>query len=192
MASTTLASAVCGSLSIGALGKPSIFSDSSSRVQAPAKATRLHVVSSRGNGQEVEVDSASTTGRRQSVLALTAASLALASIPLPALADFAEDYKTETQGIIDQVKTTLNLEKTDPSKPGSVATLRTMSNDWVAKYRREKSVAGKPSFSNMYSALNAISGHYISFGDGYPIPKKRSDRILEEVADAERALNRGR
>ncbi|KAH9547763.1 hypothetical protein CY35_11G052300 [Sphagnum magellanicum] len=109
-----------------------------------------------------------------------------------AVADGAEDYKNETQEVIDQVKATLELDKTDPRKAEAVANLRHISNDWVAKYRRDKKVAGKPSFSNMYSVVNAIAGHYISFGPTYPIPVKRRDRILDEVKDAEKALSRGR
>lgn len=109
-----------------------------------------------------------------------------------ALADADEDYKRETLDVIEQVRTTLALEKTDPAKVPAVAKLRQAGNEWVAKYRKSKKVAGKPSFSNMYSVVNAISGHYVSFGATYPIPAKRKDRILDEVKDAEKALNRGR
>jgi photosystem II Psb27 protein len=63
---------------------------------------------------------------------------------------------------------------------------------WVAKYRRDDRFAGKPSYSNMYSVLNAISGHYNSFGPEAPIPKKRLDRITKELADAEKLLARDR
>lgn len=110
-----------------------------------------------------------------------------------ALADDAdEDYKRETLDVIEQVKTTLALEKTDPAKVPAVAKLRQAGNEWVAKYRKSKKVAGRPSFSNMYSVVNAISGHFVSFGATYPIPAKRKDRILDEVKDAEKALSRGR
>lgn len=130
--------------------------------------------------------------RRQATLASIAAALSILS-PLSARADdFYEGYKKETQDVIDKVKYTLALGRDDPEKDSAVNSLRELSNGWVAKYRREKAVAGKPSFSNMYSVLNAISGHYISFGSSYPIPKKRATRILEEVSDAERALSRGR
>lgn len=109
-----------------------------------------------------------------------------------ARADAEEDYKRETSDVIEQVRTTLALEKTDPNKAAAVAKLRQAGNEWVAKYRKAKKVAGKPSFSNMYSVINAISGHYVSFGATYPIPAKRKDRILDEVKDAEKALSRGR
>lgn len=109
-----------------------------------------------------------------------------------ARADAEEDYKRETSDVIEQVRTTLALEKSDPSKAAAVAKLRQAGNDWVAKYRKAKKVAGKPSFSNMYSVINAISGHFVSFGATYPIPAKRKDRILDEMKDAEKALSRGR
>jgi photosystem II Psb27 protein len=90
------------------------------------------------------------------------------------------------------VRATLTLDKSDPGRGDAVKALRDSSNQWVAKYRREKRFAGKPSYSNIYSVLNAVSGHYISYGDGAPLPAKRKTQILEEVETAEKALNRGR
>ncbi|KAH7282848.1 hypothetical protein KP509_35G049900 [Ceratopteris richardii] len=115
----------------------------------------------------------------------------LASTPR-ALADIEDEYKEDTQSVIVLVRNTLGLEKTDPSRGEAVKALRQSSNKWVAKYRREKRFAGKPSYSNMYSVLNAVSGHYISYGDGAPLPPKRRNQILDEVDIAERALARGR
>ena len=57
---------------------------------------------------------------------------------------------------------------------------------WVARYRRDQEFSGRISYSNMYSALNAIAGHYNSFGTTYPLPKKRYDRILQECEVAGR------
>lgn len=84
------------------------------------------------------------------------------------------------------------MDKTDPNIATAVAELRDTSNSWVAKYRREKALLGRLSFRDMYSALNAVSGHYISFGPTSPIPAKRKTRILEEMDSAEKALLRGR
>eukprot|EP00270_Netrium_digitus_P005816 TRINITY_DN1780_c0_g1_i2.p1 TRINITY_DN1780_c0_g1~~TRINITY_DN1780_c0_g1_i2.p1 ORF type:complete len:186 (-),score=39.23 TRINITY_DN1780_c0_g1_i2:41-598(-) len=137
-------------------------------------------------------DSEESLVSRRDAVAAAAVILAAALSPSPALAFSVENYTEETQTVIEKVRYTLSLDKTDPAKEEAVTSLRLLSNDWVAKYRREKSIAGKPSFSNMYSVLNAISGHYISFGPTYPIPKKRADRILEEVTIAEKALSRGR
>ncbi|VFQ61798.1 unnamed protein product [Cuscuta campestris] len=103
-----------------------------------------------------------------------------------------EEYVKETTEVIGKVKSTVEKEKGDPDIVDAVADLREASNSWVAKYRREKGLLGRPSFRDVYSALNAISGHYVSFGPTTPIPAKRKQRILEEVQSAEQALQRGR
>ncbi|GLT47925.1 hypothetical protein SLA2020_215780 [Shorea laevis] len=62
----------------------------------------------------------------------------------------------------------------------------------VAKYRREKALLGKASFWDMYSALNAILGHCISFGPIALLSANRKARILEEMDTIEKALLRER
>lgn len=103
-----------------------------------------------------------------------------------------DEYVKETQEVISKVRNTINMDKTDPNIATAVAELRETSNSWVAKYRREKSLLGRISFRDMYSALNAVSGHYVSFGPTSPIPAKRKTRILEEMESVEKALLRGR
>ncbi|KAJ6412368.1 hypothetical protein OIU84_005426 [Salix udensis] len=110
----------------------------------------------------------------------------------PAFAASDEEYVKDTEEVIGKVRTTISMDKSDPNVADSVAVLRETSNSWVAKYRREKALLGRASFREMYSALNAVSGHYISFGPTAPIPSKRKARILEEMDTAEKALLRGR
>ncbi|MBA0620894.1 hypothetical protein Godav_006561, partial [Gossypium davidsonii] len=123
--------------------------------------------------------------------ATTTASLALGGVQ-SAFAASDEEYVKETAEVIKKVRSTINMDKNDPNIASAVAELREASNSWVAKYRREKALLGRASFRDMYSALNAISGHYISFGPTAPIPAKRKARILEEMDTAEKALSRGR
>ncbi|PON84641.1 Photosystem II Pbs [Trema orientale] len=133
--------------------------------------------------------------RRREFLSLVAAgtlSPALILPTRPALAASDDEYVKETEDVINKVRTTINMDKKDPNVAAAVAELRETSNFWVAKYRREKALLGRASFRDMYSALNAVSGHYISFGPTAPIPAKRKARILEEVETAEKALLRGR
>ncbi|KAJ3670245.1 hypothetical protein LUZ60_010569 [Juncus effusus] len=111
---------------------------------------------------------------------------------LPALAAADEEYVKETSEVISKVRNTINMDKKDPNIAEAVSQLREMSNSWVSKYRREKELLGRASFRDIYSALNAVSGHYISFGPTAPIPAKRKQRILEEMDTAEKALQRGR
>ncbi|XP_065864008.1 photosystem II repair protein PSB27-H1, chloroplastic [Euphorbia lathyris] len=110
----------------------------------------------------------------------------------PAFAESDEEYVKETEQVINKIRSTISLDKNDPNVADAVAELRETSNSWVAKYRREKSLLGRASFRDIYSALNAVSGHYISFGPTAPIPAKRRTRILEEMETAEKALLRGR
>ncbi|KAK9052000.1 hypothetical protein SSX86_028628 [Deinandra increscens subsp. villosa] len=137
---------------------------------------------------------ATATTHRRSFLSLSAAiaiSAPLSVIPA-ALAATDEEYAKETQEVIKKVRDTINMDKTDPNIATAVAELRETSNSWVAKYRREKALLGRISFRDMYSALNAVSGHYVSFGPTSPIPAKRKTRILEEMDSVEKALLRGR
>ncbi|CAE5956438.1 unnamed protein product [Arabidopsis arenosa] len=112
--------------------------------------------------------------------------------PAPASAAEDEEYIKDTSAVISKVRSTLSMQKTDPNVADAVAELREASNSWVAKYRKEKALLGKASFRDIYSALNAVSGHYVSFGPTAPIPAKRKARILEEMETAEKALSRGR
>ncbi|KAF8370182.1 hypothetical protein HHK36_003732 [Tetracentron sinense] len=133
------------------------------------------------------------TGRREFVALITGIlSPTLLSPTSPAQAASDEEYIKEAEDVINKVRTTITMEKSDPNVAAAVADLREVSNSWVAKYRREKALLGRASFRDIYSALNAVSGHYISFGPTAPIPAKRKARILEEMETAEKALLRGR
>lgn len=134
----------------------------------------------------------SSQPRRREFLSLAAGIAVLSPAVAPALAASDEEYVKETAAVIEKVRKTVNMDKSDPNVAEAVADLREASNSWVAKYRREKALLGRSSFRDMYSALNAVSGHYISFGPTAPIPAKRRARILEEMDTAEKALLRGR
>jgi photosystem II Psb27 protein len=64
--------------------------------------------------------------------------------------------------------------------------------DFVSYYRRFPKVAGKPSFSTLYTSINVLAGHYTSYGYKYPLPEKRRKRLYQEYAEIERSLKRGR
>ncbi|CAI8592628.1 unnamed protein product [Vicia faba] len=132
--------------------------------------------------------------RRREFLSTTASILTTTFLVhvTPAFAASDEEYVKETEEVISKLRTTITMDKNDPNVSTAVAELRENSNSWVAKYRREKALLARTSFRDMYSALNAVSGHYISFGPTAPIPAKRRARILEEVEVAEKSLKRGR
>ena len=62
-------------------------------------------------------------------------------------------------------------------KEQAVNDLKKEMNTWTSRYRTDGKVGGRPSFGMMYSAVNALAGHWTSFGADAPIPKKRFARI---------------
>jgi photosystem II Psb27 protein len=99
---------------------------------------------------------------------------------------------TSTADLIAKSQEVIATPTGDDALEGRVDSLKVAINAWVAQYRRDDRFAGRPSFSNMYSAVNALSGHYNSFGVTSRIPKKRLDRIEAEVAQANKFLQMGR
>ncbi|KAL7534525.1 hypothetical protein ACHAXR_005928 [Thalassiosira sp. AJA248-18] len=64
--------------------------------------------------------------------------------------------------------------------------------DFVSYYRRFPQVAGKPSFSTLYTSINVLAGHYTSYGYKYPLPEKRRKRLYQEYAEIDKSLKRSR
>lgn len=64
--------------------------------------------------------------------------------------------------------------------------------DFVSYYRRFPKIAGKPSFSTLYTSINVLAGHYTSYGYKYPLPEKRRKRLYQEYSEIDRSLRRGR
>jgi len=141
-------------------------------------------------------------GRREAVgrVALSAGALATFSglfAPRPAQAGLfgpppEETYQKDTKYIIDLVEGNLAMDKDDPGRADSVQSVKKATNDWVAKYRRDDRFTGRPSYSQVYTALNAVAGHYNSFGVKYPLPEKRLDRVTKELKFARKALDAGK
>mmetsp|Transcript_29553 Transcript_29553/g.53602 ORF Transcript_29553/g.53602 Transcript_29553/m.53602 type:complete len:174 (+) Transcript_29553:96-617(+) len=64
--------------------------------------------------------------------------------------------------------------------------------EFVSYYRRFPQVAGKPSFSTLYTSINVLAGHYTSYGYKYPLPEKRRKRLYQEYAEIDKSLKRSR
>ena len=140
-----------------------------------------------------------TTSRREVAFKAFAALTAASAVrPAPALALFGlggdpiAKYTEQTTAVIEQVKYTLDLPVDSPDKANAIEKTRQLTNAWVAKYRRDNKTTGKPSYGQVYSALNAVSGHFNNFGTKYPFPAKRKDRVFAEFEQAELLLSRGR
>jgi photosystem II Psb27 protein len=137
------------------------------------------------------------SSRREVVATVASAAALLSATPAWAFLGIGEGqekldaYNSDTSAVLGEVKKYLDLPKDDPSREEFVLGLRDSINSWVAKYRRSD-FTGKQSFGNTYTTLNALAGHFNSFGNGQPLPKKRFERAVKEVGDAEKQLARGR
>merc|ERR1719473_451588 len=103
-----------------------------------------------------------------------------------------KDYQTETSSLADLAREVSTMPKDADGKEQKVESLRAAINGWVAKYRREPKFGGRPSYNNMYSAVNALSGHFNTFGPTAPVPRKRLDRVLYELDQTSLFLGKGR
>ncbi|KAI3430550.1 hypothetical protein D9Q98_005143 [Chlorella vulgaris] len=160
----------------------------------PTRSSRRSVVVPLAQQQRSE----GAVSRREAGLAALAAIAAL-SAPQPAYALFgfggekaAERYEKETLAIITNTRSAALLERNAPGREETMESVRKEINDWVARYRRDTSFSGRPSYGNTYSAVNAVAGHLNSFGPTAPIPKKRLERLVKELDDAEKFLSRNR
>ncbi|KAB1210043.1 Photosystem II repair protein PSB27-H1, chloroplastic [Morella rubra] len=107
-----------------------------------------------------------------------------------ALAASEEEYAKETEEVINKIRTTIQMDKSDPNVASAVADLREFKF-MGGQVQEGESFAWKVFIPGRLFS-NAVSGHYISFGPTSPIPAKRKTRILEEMDTAEKALVRGR
>lgn len=136
--------------------------------------------------------------RRETAAAALAAFIAVATPAAPARAflGLGEDgnarYASETGKIIADMTAALELPVGDPAREEALKALRKESVSWVSSYRRDPKFSGRPSYSNLYSAVNALDGQLNSFGYTSKVPAKRLDRIKKEVSDADKQLKRGR
>eukprot|EP00200_Dunaliella_tertiolecta_P005774 CAMPEP_0202338742 /NCGR_PEP_ID=MMETSP1126-20121109/895_1 /ASSEMBLY_ACC=CAM_ASM_000457 /TAXON_ID=3047 /ORGANISM="Dunaliella tertiolecta, Strain CCMP1320" /LENGTH=189 /DNA_ID=CAMNT_0048929179 /DNA_START=166 /DNA_END=735 /DNA_ORIENTATION=+ len=177
----------------------SVAKSSSSRLPAIAPSSvRAPIVACRASIKE---DVAEAPSSRREVLGAAAmvASALMSASPAQAFLGFGEDdskvqekYLQSTTEVLQRVQVVLDMDKKDPAKEETVKELRKDINNWVAAYRREDKVSGRPSFGVTYSILNALAGHFNSFGPTAPIPKKRLERINKEMKDANLYLSRGR
>ena len=132
-----------------------------------------------------------------------------ASVPLPALAevkvppqvteyDFPTDwglsfkYDEDAAKVRNHMVTATGLAKGASQMEDFGKNMKKEMVDFVSYYRRFPKVAGKPSFSTLYTSINVLAGHYTSYGYKYPLPEKRRKRLYQEYAEIEKSLKRGR
>ena len=101
-------------------------------------------------------------------------------------------YAEETQKMVDDIKNALAQEPNSDAREEAMKGVKEETVAWVSKYRRDPKYSGRPSFSLLYSAVNALDGQLVSFGLKANFPAKRLERMMKSITDAERQLQRGR
>ena len=101
-------------------------------------------------------------------------------------------YETDAARVRAHMVTATGLAKGSDRMEDFGKNLKKEMIDFVSYYRRFPQVAGKPSFSTLYTSINVLAGHYTSYGYKYPLPEKRRKRLYQEYAEIEKSLKRNR
>ena len=100
------------------------------------------------------------------------------------------NYSEDTLGLINSLRTAIELPENTEAKSEAQAIARQTINDYASRYRRDNAVANLPSFTTMRTALNSLAGHYSSYPNR-PVPEKLKKRLEQEFRQVELALKRG-
>jgi photosystem II Psb27 protein len=100
------------------------------------------------------------------------------------------DYRQDTLGLLQSLRTAIELPEDAPDKAQAQAQARELINDFASRYRRDGAVSNLSSFTTMRTALNSLAGHYSSYPNR-PLPQKLKKRLEQEFQQVENALKRG-
>ena len=172
-----------------ALGRASAF--------APIAARRVRVSMSASSRREVAFGAAAgLLGLAAPVFAEEAAvAPAPAAVELgPAPTDWGltNDYYKDAPRVVAHMRYATNMPKGTPNYENIAKNCKKEMIDFCSFYRRFPNIAGKPSFSTMYTAINVLAGHYTNYGVKFPVPEKRKKRLMQEYAEIEKNLKRNR
>ncbi|CAM9593636.1 unnamed protein product [Chrysoparadoxa australica] len=95
------------------------------------------------------------------------------------------DYYSDASKVVSHMRYCTELEKGAPNIEKIGANCKKEMVDFVSFYRRFDDVNGKLSYSNLYTSINVLAGHYASYGTKFPVPEKRKKRLLVEYNDIE-------
>ena len=102
--------------------------------------------------------------------------------------DFYEDCKQ----VVKHMRYAIQMDKGTPGLAEVATNTKTEMLDFVSYYRRFNGIAGKQSFSLLYTSVNVLAGHYTSYGVKFPVPEKRRKRLMQEFNDIEKNIRKKR
>jgi photosystem II Psb27 protein len=112
--------------------------------------------------------------------------------PAPEDWGLSKDYYTDAGKLASHMRYCTSMEKGAANIEGIATNCRKEMTEFVSYYRRFPQVSGKLSYSNLYTSINVLAGHYASYGPKFPVPEKRRKRLLQEYNDIEKAIKRQR
>ena len=110
----------------------------------------------------------------------------------PTSFELSKEYYKDAAQMLNHMKYATYMNRDTPNYENIAKSTKTEMTDFVSYYRRFNNVAGKPSFSTLYTAINVMAGHYASYGPKFPIPEKRRKRLQQEFTEIERNIKRNR
>uniref|UniRef100_A0A7R9U867 Photosystem II Psb27 protein n=2 Tax=Pinguiococcus pyrenoidosus TaxID=172671 RepID=A0A7R9U867_9STRA len=112
--------------------------------------------------------------------------------PPPTDWGLSNQYYDDAVRVVNHMRYATIMPKSTPNYEAIATNCKKEMIDFVSFYRRFPNVAGKPSFSTLYTAINVLAGHYTNYGVKFPVPEKRKKRLLQEYAEIEKNIKRSR
>jgi len=102
------------------------------------------------------------------------------------------DYYTDAAKVVRHMRVATAMDKGYPQMETIATSMKKEMIDFVSFYRRFNNVAGRQSFSTLYTAINVLAGHYTSYGVKFPVPEKRRKRLFQEYTEIEKNIKKKR
>lgn len=172
------------------------FVIASALAYAPTPVSR--VAASRAAARSAVADCTMQLSRRDmlaSGASAFAAAATLGSLVQPVYATdygLTKDYQVDSVNLIANMRLATNLTRGTDGFEQTVELTRKQMNEYVSYYRRQSKYSGAQSFGTLYTAVNTLAGHYASYGNSYPVPAKRRERLTVQYKEAEKYLKKGR
>lgn len=103
-----------------------------------------------------------------------------------------KNYYDDATTVVKHMQYATQMDKGTPNMDAINKNMKKEMIDFVSFYRRFSNVAGKQSFSTLYTAINVLAGHYTSYGTKFPVPEKRRKRLYQEYAEIEKNIKKQR
>jgi len=100
------------------------------------------------------------------------------------------NYREDTYQVLKHMKISGSLDKGTPQMEKYQQRVKQEMDDWVALYRRQDSVVGRQSYYSLYSGVNTLASHLVSYGPKFPFPNKRRPRLYQLINQTEKYLEK--